>query len=82
MEEISNELSVEKLLLRDTKFKRSQEALFDLNIGNFENRQSATRNYEMNHQVYYCVKNGNRSKFKSKSNNLRDSSSKMHRLLL
>ena len=35
-----NELPEVKLLLRNTKFKRSQEALFDLIIGNFENRQS------------------------------------------
>ena len=82
LEEISNEPPEEKLWLRNKKFKRSQEALFDLIIGNFENRQSATTNYKMNHQVYCCVKSGNRSKSKSKSNNLGDLSSKMHRLLL
>ena len=40
-----------------SKFKY-QEALFDIIVGKFVNRQSDTTNFEMNHQVYCCVKIG------------------------
>ena len=53
-----------------SKFKY-QEALFDIIVGKFVNRQSDTTNFEMNHQVYCCVKIGSRSKSKSKSEKFR-----------
>ena len=56
---------------RDRSKFKYQEALFDIIVGKFVNRQSDTTNFEMNHQVYCCVKIGSRSKSKSKSEKFR-----------